>query len=302
MRRRRLGTALAVLAIAVAGAFVAQVAFDRLVYEPEPPARRGVADAPVATAVQVLSVRGAVERASRLGAWSPVASGDQLAAEDSIRTGAASTVELGVGERSRMTVADGSLITVREVTSAVHRFNLARGRIAVDYGQDRERRLRVEDESGRAVEAKEARFGVLATGAMLAVATEAGSVTLRAGGGSVDVHAGEQSAARGDDPPSRAEPIPTAVLLMVASAAAHLERGGCAALVGAASPASLVQVDGEPVPLDDGGHFDVRVRRRRGRAAVLVTVADALGRTTRRMVPCREVEPDVKDLRVRWKR
>jgi hypothetical protein len=300
--RRRLAVALGVVAITAGGAIVARIVFDRVVYEPEPSATRSGEEPAPAGTVQVVAVRGTVERSSRAGAWGPIATGDQLGAEDSIRTGPSSTAELGVGERSRMTVADATQITVHEVTSAVHRFRLTRGRIAVDYGEGRGRRLRVEDESGRAVETEHARFGVLATGAMLAVATETGSVALRARGAEVAVGTGEQSAATGDGPPSPAEPIPSALLLKLASAAAGLDRDECTALSGAASTASSLDVDGEPVPIAEDGRFAVRVRRRRGQATVLVSVVDALGRTTQRVMPCREAEPRVKDLSVRWKR
>lgn len=308
MRRRRLALALGVVAIAAGGALLARFVFDRLVYEPvppppPPPVGGGEVPAPAQPgAVQVLAVRGPVERSTRSGGWAPVASGDQLGAEDSVRTSPSSTAELGVGERSRITVAGATQITVREVTSAVDQFRLARGRIAVDYGEGRERRLRVEDESGRAVEATEARFGLLATGTMLAVATEAGSVTLRARGAAVAVGAGEQAAARGDRPPSPAEPIPTALLLRLASAAADLGAEECASLSAVVSLASSVEVNGKPVVPGDDGRFAVRVRRRRGQPTVLVTVVDALGRNAERTVPCRAQEPHVKDLWVRWKR
>lgn len=302
MRRRRLAIAPGVLAITAGGAIVAWLVFDRLVYEPEPLATRASVEAPSpAGSVQVLAVNGSVERSSRLGTWGPVETGDRLGAEDSIRTGGSSTAELGVGERSRITVADTTQITVQEVTNAVRLFRLARGRIAVDYGQDLERRLRIEDESGRALETQQARFGVLASDAMLAVATETGTVTLRARGAAVEIGAGEQSAARGDRPPSRAEPIPGALLLKLASSAADLDRDECAALAGTVSPAAGIAVDGKPIPLGEDGRFAVRARRRRGHAAVLVSVTDALGRTTQRAVPCREPEPGVKDLSVRWK-
>jgi len=295
--------ALGVLAITAGFATVARIVFDRLVYVPAPSAARGGVETPApAGTVHVLAVSGTVERSSSLGTWGPVATGDQLAAEDSIRTGASSTAELGLGERSRMRVAEASRITVREVTTAAHRFRLARGRIAVDYGEGQERRLRVEDEAGRAVETEQARFGVLANGAMLAVATETGSVTLRGGGAAVNVGVGQQSAARGDLPPSRPEPIPSTLLLKLASAAANLDRDDCAAVTGAASPASSIAIDAQPVQLATGGRFAVRVRRRHGQAAALVTVTDALGRTAQRAVPCRETEPHVNDLSLRWKR
>jgi hypothetical protein len=295
--RRPLATALGVLAITAGVAGTACVLFDRIVYDPEPPAR-----AEAAARVRVLAVSGAVERSSSLGTWGPLAPGDELGAEDSIRTGASSTAELGVGERSRMTVADATEITVREVTAAAQRFRLARGRIAVDYGEGQQRRLRVEDDAGRVVETGQARFGVLATGAMLAVATETGSVTLRAGGAAVDVGAGRQSVARGDRAPSTAAPIPGTLLLKLADAAAELDRDDCAVVSGAASPASTVEVDSQPITPGDDGRFAVRVRRRRGRTTALVTVTDALGRTAQRAVPCREVSPHVKELSLRWKR
>jgi len=301
--RRPLAIALGVLAITAGFGTVARIVFDRLVYVPDPSAARAGVKAPApAGTVHVLSVSGTVERSSSLGPWAPVATGDQLGAEDSIRTGASSTAELGVGERSRMTVAEASRITLSEGTTATPRFRLARGRIAVDYGEGRERRLRVEDEAGRAVETEQARFGLLATGAMLAVATETGSVTLRAGGAAVNVGAGQQSSARGDLPPARAEPIPSTLLLKLASAAADLDRDDCAAVTGAASPASSIAIDAQPVQLDERGRFAVRVRRRRGQAAALVSITDALGRTAQRAVPCRVTEPQVKDLSVRWKR
>lgn len=302
---RRGGLALGVVAIAAGGALLARFVFDRLVYEPvppAPPAQEEEVPAPArATAVQVLAVQGTVERSTRSGSWTPVAIGDPLGAQESIRTGPSSTAELGVGERSRITVTGATHITVREVTSAVDQFRLARGRIAVVYGEGRERRLRVEDESGREVEATEARFGLLATGTMLAVATETGSVTLRARGAAVSVGAGKQAAARGEGPPSSAEPIPAALLLRLASAAAGPGAEECASLSGVVSLASSVEVDGRPVVPSDDGRFAVRVRRRRGQPTVVVTVVDALGRKAERTVPCRAQEPHVKDLWVRWK-
>jgi hypothetical protein len=303
VKRRRFAIALGVLAITAGGAVVASILFERLVRQSEPPARGSGTEPPApAAALHVLATSGTVERSSAPGMWRQVSIGDELGAEDSVRTGGSSTAELGVKGRLRITVADATQITLREATSAVRRLRLSRGRIAVDYAQDPDRWLRIEDEAGRSVETKQARFGALATGTMLAVATEAGTVTLRAGGSAVNVGAGEQSAARNDRPPSRAEPIPGALLLKVAASAADLERDECQALAGAVGLASSVAIDGEPVSLDDDGRFVARARRRRGREAVLVTVTDALGRTAQRAIPCRDPKATVKDLSVRWKR
>src|SRR5207302_157301 len=83
-------------------------------------------------------------------------------------------------------------LTIREITDRVHRFQLARGRVKADYKPDAERVLRIES-SGGVVESRGARFSMLSTGTAVAIATDAGAVTLRAQEGSVEVGEGQQA-------------------------------------------------------------------------------------------------------------
>jgi hypothetical protein len=313
-RRRGLGVVLGGLAIVAAVALLARVVFDRAVYEaPEaaapapasPPA--GAAPAPAAPAdpsdVAVVAVSGSVERSGRDGRWTRVAAGDRLATDDALRTGDAARADLRVGERSRITVAERSQVAVREVTAAVHRLRLSRGRVAVEYERDGARTLRIEDATGqRVAESQEGRFSVLASGATLAVATETGSVTLRAAGKAVDVGAGQQSVAAAGAP-SPAAPIPVDLLLRVADEARSASDPDdlCAHVRGRAAAGAEVTVDDHPVALERDGRFAVRVPRRAGLTAVRVTTRDPGGRSEARDVPCRDPDERLDGLSVRWK-
>jgi len=275
--------------------------FERKVRAPEPaPAPAAPAPAPEAPSQPVVvGFEGAVERSDPGEDWRPVQLGERLRAEAAIRTGQGGKAELAVGERSRITVAERSQVAVREVTAAVQRWKLVRGRIGVDHQAGGERTLRIESEDGVAAESRGGRFSVLAAGDGLAVAAEAGTVDLAAAGKAVAVAAGEQAAARPGVAPEPARPIPAALLLKVARAGAE-PSGACARLRGTTDPGAEVRVDGEPVA-SGGGRFDALVPGRPGKREALVTVRDAAGRVAERRLRCGE-PPDISDLQVRWKR
>ncbi len=235
----------------------------------------------------ILALTGPVERAGEDGAWRPASSGDHLRAEDTVRTGAGGQAELQVGAHARLTVTDGTELKVREVTRAVHRFRLTRGRVAVDYAAHGERVLRIEGGDGDAVaQAKDARFSVLASGENLAVATERGAVDLRAQDATVAVTEGMTSVAAAGRAPSVPVKLPAELLLKVARAAKGPE-AACAVVEGTADVGSEVRVDGALAPLDDRGAFHVEVPRRPGLEKVLVVTRDALGRKREELIACR---------------
>jgi hypothetical protein len=298
-------------AIVAAVVALAWLVFQRAVYEPPrrpaplavaaPERAAQLAPEPPAPPVAVVTVVGSVERSGPDGRWTAVAAGDRLELDASLRTGAAAHADLAVGAGSRVVVAERSQLAVREVTATVHRLRLSRGRVAVDHAADGARVLRIEDASGRrVVESRAGRFSVLASGATLTVATEAGSATLAAAGAVVDVPAGQHAVAAAG-PPSAAARIPVALLLKVADAARRAGDDLCASVDGRASPGAEVTVDGRPAPVDAEGRFSVVVRRRRGLTAVRAETRDASGRTATREVPCREEEENVDGLSVRWK-
>jgi hypothetical protein len=308
-RRRpiaRLAAVLVLLIVLLAGG--AWLLFVRHVYEPPeplapgPPPAAAVAPEPAPKepdGAAVLAVQGRVERSGAPGAWAPLRAGDLLRPDESLRTGPAARAELAVGERSRITVAEATDLTVREVTRAAHRFRLTKGRITADYQPDGERVLRIEGESGQAtVEAKAARFHIASAGVTLAVATETGRVNLRTAAGAVDVGAGEQASARAGAAPTAPAPIAAQVLLRLASAG----RAGadpCAVVEGRVTPGTQVMVDAEAAAVDAAGRFAVRPRRRSG-AALRVVAVDPSGRRAEHQVVCRDDWHPVSDLKVKW--
>ena len=198
----------------------------------------------------MVAVTGDVVRLSPNGGTSALSVGQRLRADDSVRTGRDGRTDLQVGARSRLTVAEASQLTVREITEKVHRFKLTRGRIAVDYQADGARLLRIESADGAAVaETQGARFGVLSTGTAVAIATATGAVNLTSQQKTVEVGAGTQAVAVAGKPPSSAEPIPAKLLLKVADAAPAQDHQGeklCAEVEGTAPSGSEVLVDGAP--------------------------------------------------------
>jgi hypothetical protein len=296
------------LAAAVGGG--AWLLFERAVRAPAPPVAAAPlppappAPAPVPEPLPepvVVGFQGSVEHSAPGGAWRPVQLGDRLGAEGAIRTGEGARADLAVGESSRITVSERSQVAAREVSAAVQRWRLVRGRIGVDHRSDGSRVLRVETEDGKAVvETRGARFSALASGEGLAVAAEQGRVDLSAAGQAVVVAAGEEAVARAGQAPSAPRPIPAALLLKVARAWDPAS-GACARLRGTADPGAEVAVDGKPVVLGEGGRFEALVPGRPGKRQTLVTVRDAAGRIEERRLRC-DGAPDISNLKVRWKR
>src|SRR3989440_2303236 len=264
MMSRRGRTRMLLEAGTVAAALLtgAWLVFRGTLYRPAPPPPAAhVADEPKVDEAIVVAVTGDVVRLSPNGGTSALAVGQRLRADDSVRTGRGGQTDLQLGARSRITVAEGTQLTVREITEKLHRFRLTRGRIAVDYKADGVRLLRIESADGGAVaETQGARFGVLSTGTAVAIATATGEVNLTSQHKTVEVRAGTQSVAAAGKPPSGAEPIPAKLLLKVADAAAAPDRGGlCAEVVGTAPAGAEVLVDGAPAAVAEGGRFRVPV-------------------------------------------
>ncbi len=249
------------------------------------------------------SAMGSVERL-RDRAWSKVATGDRVRAEDALRTGATGRADLEVDARARISVTEDTQIEVAELTDAEHRFHLTRGRIRADYEPDGRRLLRIEGERGEAVaEARSAHFSALSSPGAFAVSTETGSVNLRAAGDAVPIQAGEQSVAREGRAPSPAAPLARSLLLKVALAGGAA--APCGVLEGIATPGAELRVGGNATPLDASGHF--RVEAPPGQRQIEVAIRDASGRQERQRVRCRSAAPvapahaRIEELKIRWR-
>jgi hypothetical protein len=172
------------------------------------------------------------------------------------------------------------------VTRAVHTIQLQRGRIDVDYLGREDRVLRVRSENGTVAEAREARFTVLRSGTMVAVATRGGSVNLSSAGVTVQVPAGKQSVAFDGVKPLAAEPIPLDVLLKVASKASARD-SLCVSLTGKVRVGTEVFVEGEPALVSSDGSFRADVPRREGLGQVKVVAREPGGEIQEMMMACR---------------
>jgi hypothetical protein len=264
----------------------------------------GRSDTPVPVAapkreVRVLSADAGVQRSTPGGAWAPVGAGDVLAVADTIRTGDAATAEIELGGSSRVTIAERTELTVRELTAAVQRVGLVRGRIGVQVQADGTRVVRVEDASGSILVSTAAgRVGVVAGPKTLAVVAEEGRAVIESAGTAVEVPAGHQAAAWLGQKPVAPAPVPRDLLMRVVRAVEARRATSCAVVeVGLASE---VLVNGEPVDVPPDGRLVVRVPQRARRRGAELVVRDARGKVARRTVPCWEDEADVSDLEVRW--
>jgi hypothetical protein len=292
VRTRRIGLAVGPLAILT----IAAVAWRLWPGDAEAPP-----SAPAAPQdATVVSADPGVERRGAAG-WAPARPGDALRVTDSLRTSAGSTAEIALGRGSRVTLQERSEVTVRELTAAVHRVGVLRGRIGVDHRPDGTRVLRVEDQSGAvAATGGAGRFGVVAAGDGLAVASTEGQLTVESGGATVRVPAGAETVAHRGLPPLPPRPVPRDVVLRVARLLQERRASVCAVLQ--IDVASELTVNGASVDVPVDGNVVVRLPPRLRPRGAEVMVRHATGIVERRTVPCQPQEKDgeVSDLEVRW--
>lgn len=276
--------------------------FSHAVYRAPPDLRTGIPKAGSIAIDEAIveAVSGPVQRSTSQGDWAALVAGERLRVDDSLRTGKGATTDVRIGDRARLTLAESSQLTIREISDKLHRFQLSRGRLKADYKPDARRIVRIES-SGGVVESRGARFSVLSTGTAVAIATDAGAVTLRANEGSVEVRQGQQAVAVQGRPPSASEPIPAAVLLKVANAASSTD-GLCATVEGVAPAGAEVTVDGAPAAVAPDGRFRVSVPRAGDRREVLVALRDAAGREETRTVRCVDPPPRIRDFAIHWRK
>ena len=134
MARQRTGRLAAEVAVALIVVLAAAWwVFQRSMYR-APLELRSAAAAHVSQAIDeaiVEAVSGSVQRSTQKGSWAALVAGEHLRADDSLRTGKGAHTDLRNGDRARLTVTESSQLTIREITQKLHRFKLARGRVAV---------------------------------------------------------------------------------------------------------------------------------------------------------------------------
>ncbi len=250
----------------------------------------------------VAAVDGKVERL-REGGWSSLRVGDTVRTLDAIRTGPKSRTDLEIDSSSRLSVAEETQLDVAALTGEVHRFNLKKGRIAAAYQPSATRLLRIEGGRGEVAESSGGRFSVLAGEKEFAVATETGTVNLRAAGIAVAVAENQMSKAVAGAAPAAPAPLPAELLLKVALAARR-PPGSCA-VEGKADPGAVVRVAGEAVEVGPDGRFSASLR---GHPAgrIKVISSDALGRIREKEILCEAMPaagppPSVDEVNIDWR-
>jgi hypothetical protein len=305
---RALGLGLVLVALLVGGGWFiferfveaspAPVSLQPVVVEPAPPMKLAPPHAP--ERARVVALEGTVKRA-RGADWVAVNVGDELSPDDAIRTAPGAWADLQVGgKESRLTLRERSEVRVGEVTDRLHAFELAQGRLQVDYRGREARVLRVQSHGGAVAETQAARFTMLRSGAMVAVATEVGSVKLSGSGSSVQVEAGQQAMAFNGAQLVGPEPIPLNVLLRVANAAPKNETL-CLSVKGQVRPGTEVLVEGEPAEVSPEGHFRVDIPRSAGRDKVTLVAREPGGTVKEQLLACRSrTVPEKATLRFQW--
>lgn len=293
------------LTITVAAmASLAVLGFRTMVLEPPrvaPPPARAIAPASEVRSLTAVAMKvdGFVERSREGGPWVPLARGDRLEENQAIRTGTNSSAELRVDEATVLTTGSETELTIGHRDGRIDVFRLSRGRVAGVVEPSSGRALRIESDAG-VVETASARFAVMSSGQLLAVATETGGVTLTAAGQTVSIAAGEYAVTDGLGPPPVRVLPRQLVLKVVRAKQASLEQ---CAIEGVAEPGAEVRVGGRLLAMGITGHFRVEVPRRPGQTEVLIETRDVAGRSREERVSCGAAEtllPPVSKLRVNW--
>ena len=252
----------------------------------------------------VKEVHGAAER-KQPGSmrWLQVQAGDELFADDQLRTNTNAAVRLAVDEHSRFELAGRSELSVRELTETVHKLELALGQISVDYDESHERLLKIvaSDNENAVAETRSAQFVVQRVGDEVTVATHMGRVKLTAKKETVNVEAGSYSRVRGGSAPIKPEPIPMEVLLKVAAPKRAASGTRSAVISGKTDVGAAVFLNNAPTPVDEKGGFRASVPLHPGRTQVNVVSRTAWGKAEEKLSV--QVVPnsgEVTDATVKW--
>ncbi len=240
--------------------------------------------------ISVLNVNGVAEKKSSAdGRWSPMTEGDRLNVDDSVRTRNESSVILGLGEASTIELNNASEIEVRELSGAIQRLGLIRGRASVDYGENGERVLNIENSDGTVVaKVDDGKFSILNNGQVVVVATETGSVDLSAEGQSVKVTGGMESVVEKGRAPVTPYAISTEAYLKLSTGACRKQSDTLAIVRGTISAGTEVFVNDSHVEPNEDGSFMARVWLAANTRKVHLKTVDIWGSTREQTLTCLE--------------
>ena len=234
------------------------------------------------------------------GAWSDAKVGDRLSAKDALRTGlgqadvAIDGVKVRVNEYSRL---DMSKIDKRFLRTRLH------GSLESEVDQSGKLDVDMGDTDATA-HSEGGHFFVTADGkGVMAVATVTGSVHLTSSGKSVEVGKGQVSRIAADkEPPSEPAAALRRVLLSVQWPTLKETNKPSLPIAGRVEPGSRVFIQGQQVPVENGGVFRAEIPLKQGKQKIAVVTVDALGRRKQVDTTVRRDDslPDVKVKKKLW--
>jgi len=249
-------------------------------------------------AAVAVTVTGRVEKRDGAG-WVELRAGDQLTAQDTIRTaeGARATLDLG----AFVEVDDRTELTVGEISASLSEVALTEGRVSANAGATGGPTIRISTRDTDAIaETDVGRFDVLSSGTgQVTVAAVEGEVQVTARGATVIVPAGTLSTIRTGEAPTAPREIPTSLFLKVSAA---IDARDPEAIRGRTTPGAVVSIGGVRATAAADGQFTGRAALRPGDNAIVVLVEDATGRRARRVLSRRvqATKPRL-DTQVEWK-
>lgn len=238
------------------------------------------ADAPLPQTTKVVATTGLVEK--RAGAqWVALREGDQLTAQDTIRTAADAHATLDAG--MIVEVDDRTELTVGEISASISQLALSEGRVTANAGARGGQTIRISTRDTDAIAETDAgRFDVLSSGkGQVTVTAREGAVTLTAKGTTITVPEGQLSIVARGKVPTTPSAIPTSLFLKVSAASAARDTTG---VRGQTTPGAVVSINGVRTAMASDGTFTGAVPVRKGENTIIVQVEDALGRRERKLI------------------
>ena len=230
-------------------------------------------------AITVLKTSADAARVAADGKSHPLAVGDRLGPDESVRTGKG-TASLDVVGAAEVEISPGTEVAVGEITATLSKVKLTDGRISAVVHPSDGRGFEVDVPSlgAQATAGAAAQFSMMARGGQVALATRAGSIKLAARGQSVQIGAGQISVVQHDQPPSQPQVVPASLFLKVAPVK-QMQRERQTVVRGTTLPGAVISVGGVQVVSGPDGAFAATVALRDGANRLTIASEDALGRT-----------------------
>ena len=235
--------------------------------------------------------------------WNTVVSGDILTVDDMIQTSENSSVLLDLGQSSTIELAENASIEIRELTSAIQKLGLIRGRASVDYKKNGEKLLKIENRDKTIVATVDkGKFAIMNNGRMLAVATSTGQVDLTSAGKTVIIKEGKESHALKGSAPAKPYVIPMEVMLKIASGKCIDYPGQTVIVKGTAPIGAEVVVDNRLVDINRNGSFFIKFKLYSKDRKVMVLIKDVAGNSRKNILRCLKYTPgaSIRAVNIDW--